>query len=97
MWSLSSTYADSHLSCGTRHKAPHIAVDIDQPCLRAAADNGGMDKTRQSELRERIAHYRGLRRMTLDERALKALDHLITEAEVQLRPIGRRDEGGPQP
>ena len=46
-----------------------------------------MDDNQQRELRERVAHYRCLRRMTLDKRALGALDHLIAEAEVQLQHL----------
>jgi hypothetical protein len=37
------------------------------------------------ELRDRIAHYQGIRRMTLDNSVLEALAHLIAEAEETLQ------------
>ena len=46
-----------------------------------------MGETQERKLRDTIAHYRSLRRMTLDERALKALDNLIADAEAQLQRL----------
>ena len=46
-----------------------------------------MDTTTSRELRERIAHYRFLLRMTVDERTLGALTQLIAETEEHLRQL----------
>ena len=61
-------------------------MQINAGCA-AQADDVGMGETQERELRDTIAHYRSLRRMTLDVRALKALDNLIAEAEAQLRRL----------
>jgi hypothetical protein len=39
------------------------------------------------ELRERIAHYKGLQRMAIDQRVLGAIAKLITEAEEHIRQL----------
>ena len=41
----------------------------------------------ERELRERIAHYKGLQRMAIDRRALESITNLIAEAEEHIRQL----------
>ena len=45
------------------------------------------DTRTTQELHQRIAEYRQLRSLTLDERALEAIDCIIAEAEESLRRL----------
>jgi hypothetical protein len=45
----------------------------------------GLEPMTADELREKIAHYRALERMTSDERTREALADLIEIAETRLR------------
>jgi hypothetical protein len=54
-----------------------------------------MDSPRTSrEVREQIAYYRSLRRMTVDKRTLEALAQLTAEAEEHLRRLEKSDQAG---
>lgn len=46
-----------------------------------------MDKVNADKLRELIAHYKGLKRLTLDKGALDALAQRIAGAEDQLQQL----------
>jgi hypothetical protein len=46
-----------------------------------------MDRTTARELRERIAHYKGLQRMAVDSGALAAIARFIAEAEERIRQL----------
>jgi len=46
-----------------------------------------MDRTTARELRQRIAHYKGLQRMAVDSGALAAIARLIAEAEERVRQL----------
>ena len=46
-----------------------------------------MRTTTARELRERIAHCKGLQRMVIDQRALGAIAKVIAEAEEHIRQL----------
>jgi hypothetical protein len=84
---LELAVATVRLALAEEAAAAAWTIEVDQGAFPNDRPCWAMGKTREQELHEQIAHYRGLRRMTVDKRALEALTQLLAEAEDHLRQL----------